>query len=85
MTPVRGFARGKAVVLGGLAAGALLCFGTFFAGVAWLVTGWYFLEQRDGVARNGPAAVFVLGLLASSLIAGRFGLRVGRDWYHNGR
>src|SRR5437660_3694687 len=72
----------KAVVLGGLAAGAIFCFGLFFAGVAWFVAAWLvFDDHRTAVlVGNGPTAVFVLGLLASSLLASRFGVRVGQDW-----
>lgn len=82
--------RVKALVLGGLAASAVLGFGLFFAGVAWFFAAWaaWFIvddHQTTGAARNVPAAVFVLGLLASSLLAARFGLWVGRDWNRNGR
>jgi hypothetical protein len=82
--------RVKATVLGGLAASAALSFGLFFVGVAWFIAAWLvwlvFDDHRTaGTARNVPVAVFVLGLLTSSLVAARFGLWVGRDWYRNGR
>lgn len=80
-------AKGQAALLGGLAGGAVLCFGLFFAGVAWLFAAWYFLDEYapDDMGRYYPLAVFVASSLASLLLASRFGWKVGHDWYHCGR
>ena len=82
--------RVKAMVLGGLAMSAALGFGLFFAGVAWYFAGWAAWLVLDDhrtadPIRHVPVVVFVLGLLVSSLLAARFGARVGRDWYQGGR
>ena len=82
--------RVKATVLGGFAASAALGFGLFLAGVAWYFAAWLVWLALDDhrtadPIRNAPVAVFVLGLVASSLLAARFGVMVGRDWYRSGR
>lgn len=86
-TGARRLAKGKALVLGGLAASAVLCFGLFFGGVAWFVTAWLVFDDHRTAdpLRHAPVAVFGLGILTSSLVAARFGMRVGRDWYRHGR
>jgi hypothetical protein len=77
----------KALVLGGLAGSAVLCFCACFAGIAWFATGLYYTlaEQRDAEAWIVPSIALSAGLLTSSLIATKFGMQVGRDWYRNGR
>ena len=77
----------KAVVLGGLAGSAVFGFGLFFAGAAWFVTAGLVIDDHrtSDPARHTPTALFALGLLASALLGARCGLKVGRDWYRNGR
>ncbi len=86
MAVARALAKGQAVLLGSLAAGATLCFGLFFAGVAWFFAAWYFLDEYapNGLGRYCPLAVFIASSVVSLLLASRFGWKVGYDWYHSG-
>ena len=83
----RQVAKGKALLLGGLAAGTILCACLSLIGFAFLFVAFAYLDKdRPGGPNWAVPAVFLGMTLAISLgAASRFGWRVGRDWYRNGR
>lgn len=78
----------KATVLGGFAAGAVLCFCLTLAGAAWFFVAFFYSiddHRTSGSESYAPPAVFALLSGVSGLLSCGFGWRVGRDWYRNGR
>jgi hypothetical protein len=86
MPDTRSVAKGKAILLGGLAGSAVLCTGLSLLGFALLFVALFYLDDHSAGGSDAYYSTVFLGVTLALVVfvALRFGWKVGRDWYRNG-
>jgi hypothetical protein len=86
MPVARAVVKGQALILGGLAAGVVLCACLSLIAFAFLFVAFVYLDRdrAGGPDWTIPATFLSVTLTASLIAASRFGWKVGQDWYRNG-
>jgi peptidoglycan/LPS O-acetylase OafA/YrhL len=82
----RGYAKAKAILLGGFAAWAALCACLSLVGFAFFLIALFTLDEyRTAWSEWGYSVCLGAAVALSCRASFRFGWRVGRDWHCGGR